>query len=294
VLGDVASFRPDVICLSNGGSYDLVWDDALFADMRQFLSGSGCPLVLVCQHNTDWDTLDESHRERARWLYERAARICFVAEGNRRAAERHLALDLSRASIVRNPIGVPGEPLPWPGGDVARIACVARLHAKFKGQDLLIDVLSSEKWRDRPWRLELWGAGPDDRYLRQLVHATRLENRVALCGHGADVAAVWRENQLLVLPSRSEGTPLALVEAMACGRPAIATDVGGVGELLSTGGGILVPGWSRALLADALEHAWGRRQEWEDWGREAATVAHAFIDADPGGRLLQIVLDAGR
>ena len=50
-------------------------------------------------------------------------------------------------------------------------------------------------------------------------------------GHVNDIRAIWEQNHLLVLPSRYEGLPLALVEAMWCGRPAVVTDVGGNAEL---------------------------------------------------------------
>jgi glycosyltransferase involved in cell wall biosynthesis len=77
---------------------------------------------------------------------------------------------------------------------------------------------------------------------------------VRLLGQVKDIRSVWAQAHVAVLPSRREGLPKSLLEAAACGRPLIATDVPGCREIARNGiNGLLVPWDSPAALADAIE-----------------------------------------
>src|SRR5262249_10183899 len=114
----------------------------------------------------------------------------------------------------------------WPAPGPARFACVGRLDAMSKGYDTLIEALGGLAWRDRAWILSMYGDGPDRPYLQELSAVYGVGDKVIFRGHVNDVTRIWAENELLVLPSRTEGTPLSLIEALVCGRPAVVTDVG--------------------------------------------------------------------
>ncbi len=80
-------------------------------------------------------------------------------------------------------------------------------------------------------------------------------------GYKDDVREVWRQAQIAVLPSYREGLPKALLEAAACGRPLVATDVPGCNELVrDDDNGLLVPVRQAAPLADALQRLAGDPQ----------------------------------
>jgi glycosyltransferase involved in cell wall biosynthesis len=76
----------------------------------------------------------------------------------------------------------------------------------------------------------LYGKGRDDAYLRKPARYRGIAERVIFCGHVGDILSIWRDNHLNVMASRNEGTPLALVEGMLCGRPSVVSDVGGNAE----------------------------------------------------------------
>lgn len=89
---------------------------------------------------------------------------------------------------------------------------------------------------------------------RARLEAWQAEGVVEWWGHQRDMRDVWRQAHIAVLPSYREGLPKALLEAGACGRPAIATDVPGCRELIEDGAnGLLVPAQSAEPLADALQ-----------------------------------------
>jgi glycosyltransferase involved in cell wall biosynthesis len=98
----------------------------------------------------------------------------------------------------------------------------------------------------------------------------------------ANVRAIWEENHLLVLPSRYEGLPLALVEAMWCGRPAVVTDVGGNAEVCVDGEtGFVAPAATLSSFSQAMQRAWDRRNEWPQLGHAARILVENQIPKDP-------------
>lgn len=104
-------------------------------------------------------------------------------------------------------------------------------------------------------RFRMAGEGPLLENLKKQVTDYRLpENAVSFLGNRPDVLPLYQESDLLVLPSRFEGTPNVLLEAMACGLPIVATKVGGVPEIVSEKCGILVdPENKRELFEAARE-----------------------------------------
>jgi glycosyltransferase involved in cell wall biosynthesis len=97
------------------------------------------------------------------------------------------------------------------------------------------------------------------------------------------------------MPSLCEGIPLAVVEAMLCGRPVMATDTGGHTEWISDGENGFIAGGANVLSIDrALERAWQARAQWPEMGRLAHDTAMRMHDHDAGGSLLKTILSHGR
>jgi glycosyltransferase involved in cell wall biosynthesis len=133
-----------------------------------------------------------------------------------------------------------------------------------KGILELLDALASLV-RHRPnLRLAYIGDGPDGQQLRHKAKHLALEDRIVLlnsCPSGK-VARWLAAANLLALPSYAEGCPNAVIEALNCGRPVVATHVGGIPELVSEKSGILIPPRNSRVLADAIDIALGRN--WDE------------------------------
>jgi glycosyltransferase involved in cell wall biosynthesis len=158
---------------------------------------------------------------------------------------------------------------------------VARLEPAAKGQDLLLKTLARPEWRDRPVELNLFGTGPDEEALRRMAETLHLKN-VYFRGHVSDIGAIWEQNHLLVLPSRFEGLPLALVEAMWRGRPQVVTDVGGNAELCADGEtGFVAEAPTVAAFSNAMERAWEHRKTWPAMGKAARCKAEEVVPREP-------------
>src|SRR2546427_10590516 len=101
--------------------------------------------------------------------------------------------------------------------------------------------------------LALGGGGEEEGRLRELASRLGLAERVRFLGWRRDLAAVYYGSDIVALTSDNEGTPVCLIEALACGRAVVATNVGGVPDVLEQGRlGLLVPPRGEAALPRAL------------------------------------------
>ncbi len=132
---------------------------------------------------------------------------------------------------------------------------VARLHPQ-KGLEDLIDAAAEVVRRRKEVRFVVAGEGPSRSDLEARLRARGLDGKVILLGHREDVPNLLARADLFVLPSRFEGLPTAIIEAMAAGRPVVATSVAGTPEIVREGEtGWLVPPGQPSALANSILRA---------------------------------------
>lgn len=283
LVSALAAAAPDVVCLCQGGTFDFFVEPDLVA----WLEAKRVPTVAICQANDDAFTLAAPDAASAARFFERCASVVFVSRHNLRLAERQLSRALPNAIVVQNPTPhAPPAPLPWPTGSSLRLAAVCRWEMRAKGLDLLLSALKQALGHSPEWRLDLFGRGPDEALLRQSIHEFGLDAQVTLAGHRADIASVWAQHHLLLLPSRIEGCSLAMMEALLFGRPVVATPVGGVDEWVEDGvSGFVAGAFTTDSIARTLERAWAARDRWPAMGAAAARRGHALLDPHPEEKL---------
>src|SRR6516162_2787251 len=273
------SVRPALVVISDGSALPPI-------DITEMFITKKWPFVSIAQNNCElWWPSDEL-AARYRKILPAALRCYFVSNANQRVAETHLGCKIDNAEVIRNPFNVAYDAAPpWPPTDVnseLRLACVARLDPGAKGQDILLEALAHPSWAARRWRLTLYGDGPSRTGLARLVERFQLNDRVVFAGHASIVEDIWASNHVLTMPSRWEGLPLAIVEAMLCGRPVMATDVGGNSEVIENGvSGILAAAPTIASVREALEVLWTRRGDLRNMGKAAAKAIRQKVPPDP-------------
>ena len=194
------------------------------------------------------------------WLDRRALhridRVVFVHESMTRKLELG-RMDDSRWRVIENgiPQVSPLDSVELPDGRIAAfcrrrptIGAVGRL-SREKAFENLIAAVRDLVASGRDLQLVILGDGPERLALEKLVANWGLEERVLLPGYVRHARAYLALFRMFVLPSLTEGLPITLLEAMQAGVPIVATDVGGVREVLRGGrGGIIVePANPRAL-----------------------------------------------
>jgi len=188
-----------------------------------------------------------------------------------------------KAIVIPNPIETPpGVPAPHDTQGIMRLVAVGRLTPQ-KGFDLLIEAFSLVGPAHPGWQLDIWGEGAERRTLDRLIRASPVADRIVLRGVSG-IQGGWAEDaSAFVLPSRYEGFPNVLGEAMACGLPVVAFDCPyGPRELVRNGyDGLLVQTENVAALARTLDRVmatpWLRCMLGENAARSARRFAPAQI-----------------
>lgn len=279
--------KPDLVVISQG----FPWDGLAWIQACQDLGLTFCPIIHA--NSEIWWPVD-AWMDTIETGFPAARRVFFVSESNMRLMDLQCGFHLENAEQVINPwLGDTSTIVPWPEDDgMTHLACVGRIDPKAKGQDILLQLMAMPKWRERPVKLHIYGGGPCERSLRKLCEWQGLRN-VGFEGHVSDVRGIWKDNHALVLPSRFEGLPLVIVEAMLCGRPVITTDVAGNAQFIRDGvTGFVAEAPTVRLFDAAMERAWDVRASWKSAGESARADLQAALPADPIGvfakRLLEL------
>lgn len=219
-------------------------------------AGTGLPVVVMERADPSYFSPGRVWEGLRRCTYPMAARVVSVSE----EVDRHFSwLPARKRAVVHNPVEVefstpdPPEAETWVGPET--VVSMGRLDRP-KGFDLLLEAFGRMTGEAGGWRLVIFGEGPERGELEALRDRLGLKSRVLLPGVVKNPWAALRKAGLFAFPSRSEGFPNALLEAMACGLPAVASD--GLAALRE----LFRPGEEIALFpaedADALARVLGR------------------------------------
>ncbi len=244
--------RPDVIHARNWSA----WPDVALARLGL---GRGRRLPLVFSfHGTDRAMAIPWRRRVAfRSLARITERMFTVSTASRDLLARQVGLDPRSVGIIPN--GVDTERFaPLAGGFRKRgvrliVGSVGNL-TPVKAQGLLVGAAAVLAGRGLDIEVRIAGEGPEESRLREMATELGIGDRLNLPGRIEDIPAFLRDLDVFVLCSDSEAHPNALIEAMACGLPVVATRVGGIGEVLREGAvGRLIDRGDGEALAAAIE-----------------------------------------
>ncbi|MDE0485308.1 MAG: glycosyltransferase [Candidatus Poribacteria bacterium] len=159
-----------------------------------------------------------------------------------------------------------------------------------KGHRYLIEALSLLNRKDVRWRCTFLGEGELESELRALTVEHNLSDKIMFPGFCEDVFSALLKADVFVLPSLHEGSPNALIEAMGIGMPCIASDVGGIRDLIENEkNGIRIPSQDSAALADALHRMLTEPEFARELGRNGrGTIQQKFNSAESIQKLEEI------
>jgi glycosyltransferase involved in cell wall biosynthesis len=152
-------------------------------------------------------------------------------------------------NAVDTSLFAPSDRLP---SSFRNILFVGRLD-EMKGVDILLNAIAELKKRGIESSCTIVGDGPIKQDLQSLSGKLHIENQVSFAGTCSDIVRHLHNAAIFVLPSRSEGMPNVILEAMACGIPVIATSVGGIPDIIQNGrNGLLVAPDDIQALSSAI------------------------------------------
>lgn len=283
----VPEIDADIYVFSCGTVFDISYSQNI---VHEILRNSK-PYIIINQHNYESGFIpSEVQRDYFIKILIEAKKCLFVSQRNMTTAVRQLSSGLPNAVIIDNPVNISAPAIKaYPSSNKLLMACVARLDCNFKGQDILLEALSSKQWQERNYQLNFYGTGPHHDHLERLVKLYNLSDKVNLVGHVSNIDELWEKNQVLILPSLSEGTPLSLIEAMLSGRSALVTDVGGNSQYITDKTGFLASTASVDCLTKSLEELWNKKESLQELGESAFHHAKAITNLMPEVELLNYI-----
>jgi len=265
---------------------------------------AGVPVVLSTVHNSLFDYEVSPGRRRAYVLAERltstlADRVIAVSTAVAHDLVLRYGIAASKVVTVRNGIAAdafaPARPPALVRDELGlhrddRLIGVAARMTEQKGHRVLLDALPSVAARFPRMRCLLIGDGPLRPALETRARALGLTERCRFTGARDDVADLLAALELVVLPSWSEGLSFALLEAMALGRPVVATHVGGNPEVIDHDRtGLLVAPGDATALAGAIQRLLECPEEARAMGARGAARVRAEFPLGGMVRSLEMV-----
>jgi glycosyltransferase involved in cell wall biosynthesis len=253
--------------------------------LASLASAAGVPHLVVTEH-----LVGRSHSTARRTLkrreLQRADAVTAVCGAVADSLVCDYGVERARVRVVPNGADLPDEEREWPAAQRLRDdlgvgqfrplwVCAARLEEQ-KGHAVLLEALVQLKARGLDFIVVLAGEGSLRADLERRAVAAGVAERVRFAGHVETVGPLLLAADACVLPSMWEGLPLSLLEALARGRPTVASQVGGVPEVIEDGvTGRLVPAGDAAALAAALEDFHRRPDAARRLGRAGAERVRA-------------------
>jgi glycosyltransferase involved in cell wall biosynthesis len=222
----------------------------------------GVPVIINHDHTNDPHRIDNKillalDKSTNRFAHH----IIAVAAACRDFLTTHESIPPEKISLVPNAIDLrrfsPGEAsrdeararLGLPAGSRI-VAGVGRLNPQ-KNFALFLDIAEQLAPRFPDLHFLLAGDGPEEQMLREKASALGIANRVTFSGYVADTRLVYLAADVLLMPSRYEGLPMTLLEAMAMGLPVVASKLDGIAEVIRDGAeGFLAPSDDAALFVE--------------------------------------------
>lgn len=195
-----------------------------------------------------------------------------LTNGDAQCWQRHV----NNVEVHPNPVSFFPEDIEQFEKQKGRIIAVGGLN-KHKRFDRLIDAFSLLAEKNPAWRVDIFGEGEEKDSLKMRIYQLGLENRVCLNAPTQQIAQEYLLSQLFVLSSDTEGLPLVLLEAMACGLPVVSTNCPfGPSDIIEDGVTGLLAKMDVQDLADKMEWMITREAERREMGIKAHHAAARY------------------
>ncbi len=216
-----------------------------------------------------YQTSPASRQRRIRALFHGTDHTVVLGEHWKRFLNEELDVAPDRISIIYNAVPEP-KTVERTVSDTPHLIFVGHVLPR-KGLEELIEALAAPDVQRLKWKLTIAGSG-DIAHYSQLAKEAGIEERVTFPGwlEQAELDALFHSADILVLPSHVENQPLSVIEAMAHGLAIVATEVGTLPDMITSGkNGLLVPAKDVAALQQALEQLVSSKDRRNRLGRTA-------------------------
>lgn len=266
------TFKPDFVVFSQSAYSEGI-------DWMEACSKRNIPYCNIVHIASEIMGVNDLNAERLTKCFNDSKNVFFVSKSTLKKAEELIADKIDNAEVFFNPYPNIRTSISYPKQEKATFAFVGRVEY-IKGIDLLINVFKQNKWKNKNIIINLYGTGEQERIFKKLVSKNNIQN-LKFRGF-TKIDKIWEECQALILPSRAEGLPLVIVEAMLYKRMVIATDVGGNAELIDNNEtGYLIPDVTVKDIDKTLDIALKNKDKWQEMGEKGYEKIKTVLPENP-------------
>jgi len=253
--------------------------------------GLGIPVVVSERNQPDRPGLGRFHKLARRLTYPAATAVVVQSSDIASWARAHFRIPVH---VLPNPVLPRADSPSHNPGSGHLLVSIGRLTHQ-KGFDVLVKSFAAIAAKHPDWRLVIYGEGPDRSALERLRLESACAGQIDLPGLAKDSAGPLQQASLFVLPSRFEGYPNVLLEALSHGLPVIATDCpGATGEILAEGAhGMLVPPDDVAAMTATLEAMMSSAELRGSYASKARSAVAGLDVSTVGRRWLKVLAELG-
>ncbi len=280
-----------LIEILNSKDYDVIIGVHAFLSLRlaSIRARLNCSRVIGWMHNSYQALFEMKHPYLPNLKYHFAHHMKYLdgvvvlCKNDQRLFKKYLNLDVE---YIYNPVTL----RPGAVADVAnkRFLTVGRLTPVMKGFDVLINAFSIFARENIDWTLEIVGEGPDEPNVMKWIAESGVSHRIVLSPFTKDIQKHYSGASVYILPSRWEGMPLVLMEALSHGLPIICSDLPVCEELLgNTSYTKIFPTANVPLLVEAMKHM--ASTDLESMQRECLNKAMEFSLDNIGEKWVEVL-----
>ena len=245
------------------GSPDILYSHYLFITQEAVALKKAYNIPLVAIEH--WSELQKStlspRIQQYTKSYNNVDQLIAVCGSLQSAIKRHTNID---SKIIYNMVGGEFHYFPTPSSSIVRFITTGSLIYR-KGFDLLAKAFTQLNMPKDKWKLKIIGEGEEHALLQKQIEEAGFKNNIQLVGskNKDEIAKMLNESDIFVLPSRNENFSVAVLEALACGLPVVASICGGIRECIDDKNGLLFEVNDVDGLANCLNYMFHHYQEYD-------------------------------
>ena len=287
----INGFDPDIIFISQGHVFE-------GAELMKWCQSNGYEyanfIPLVTEHHISIIKPSKECVEENKNFLKSSKMIFSDNQQAQKTMEKIFGVPFDNFSVMRNGFDVQyAQPMTWSNAmdDAYKLIFLGRFHCLHKGLDMLLEVLAMKKWKERPLQIMAFGEGEDRPMMEEYIKKHNIKS-FNFCGYTDNLEAEIKKFHGIIFPSRMEGTPISLIDAMLCNRMAVVTPVGGMPDLVIDGqSGFVANDASANGIDECLERAWQKRSEWKNLGENAGKRVKEVVSEFPHEQCIKTIND---
>jgi glycosyltransferase involved in cell wall biosynthesis len=279
-------FQPDHIFFNLAGGNEIIEDSE---DLFIFIKQLRLPFSVFYHSNLNKNQLTSIQKRSFQFVISKAKQNYFTSHFQIKLIEDEIGILLKNYFILCHPLRVI-RPSVFKQLDVIRLCVIGNIVYRWKGQDILINILSKPHWRNLKWHLNIYGEGDDKENMKNLIVQNKIEDKVTLHGYEKDINTIFSKNDLVIIPSRKDSGPIVMFEAMLAGLPVVGSKMGVMPDYIIHGkNGALADDIDEESIEMAMAFAILNKDKWQLWGDNARNQILDKYDFNPHITLLKII-----